>query len=174
MVRMAEPLRQHAILGHPVEHAIRADDRRVDRAGEDQRAHQYDESVEQQAQRQRADQVHRKAADQVVQILRPHRIGNQHHGEKRNQRREYHAVDEDHEARAPLLAAILDMYGLFIAPGRWGRRHNASLAVERPSRGVTRTPLRTPAGASPVDTNRREPWTAEYRTAATAARYDLV
>ena len=68
--------------------------------GEDQRAHQHDEAVEQQAQRQRADQVHGKAADQVVQKLRPGRIGNDHHGEERDQRREEHAVDEDHAAGA--------------------------------------------------------------------------
>ena len=100
VVRMAEPVGQHAIFGHAVEHAVRADDGRVHRARQNQRAHQHDESVEQQAHGHGADQEHREAADQVVQKLRPRRVRNDHHREERNQRREQQAVDENHEAGA--------------------------------------------------------------------------
>src|ERR1035437_1060174 len=99
-VRVAEPLGEHAILGHPVEHPVGADDGGVDRAREDQGSDQYDESVEQQAERDRADQVHGKAADQVVEVLGPRGIGDEHHGEERNQRGKDHTVGEDHKAGA--------------------------------------------------------------------------
>src|ERR1035437_6068092 len=99
-IRVAEPLGEHAILGHPVEHAVGADDGGVDRAGEDQGADQYDKSMEQQAERDRADQVHGKAADQVVQVLGPRGIRNEHYGEEGNQRGEDHTVGEDHKAGA--------------------------------------------------------------------------
>src|ERR1019366_3570578 len=99
-VRVAEPLGEHAILGHAVEHAVGADDGGIDGAGEDQGADQDDESVEEQAERDGADQVHGKAADQVVEILGPGGIRDDHHGEEGNQRGEDHTVDEDHEAGA--------------------------------------------------------------------------
>jgi hypothetical protein len=84
-VRVPEPLGEHAIFGHPVEHSIGTDDRGVHRAGEDQGADQYDESVEQQAEWERANQVHGKATDQVVQELGPCGIGDDHHREEGDQ-----------------------------------------------------------------------------------------
>ena len=100
VVRMAEPVGQHAILGDAIEHAVGADDRGIDGPGQQQHAHQHDHTVEGEPQAERTDQVHRKAADQVVQKLRTGRIRNDHHREERNQRREDHAVREDHPAGA--------------------------------------------------------------------------
>ena len=100
VMRMAEPIGQHAIFGDAIQHAVGADDRGVDGAGQQQHAHQHDDAVERQAQGERADQVHGKAADQVVQKLGPRRIGDDHHREERHQRGEDHAVAEDHPAGA--------------------------------------------------------------------------
>ena len=44
-VRMAEPVRQHAIFGNAVQHAVRAHNRGVHRAGKNQRAHHHHEHV---------------------------------------------------------------------------------------------------------------------------------
>ena len=43
-VRLEEPVGQDAVLGDAVEHAVGADDRRVDRPGEDQEADDDDEA----------------------------------------------------------------------------------------------------------------------------------
>ena len=67
-VRLAEPVQQHAVFGHAVQHAVDADDRRIHRAGENQHAHDHDEDVEPQLQQRRPGQVHHQAADQVVVI----------------------------------------------------------------------------------------------------------
>ena len=79
---MAEPVGKHAVFGHAVEHAVGADNGRVHRAGQNQRAHQNHEGVEQQPHGDRADEVHREAADQVVQEVLARRVGDDHHGEK--------------------------------------------------------------------------------------------
>src|ERR1035438_6182123 len=100
VMRLAEPIGQDAILGDAVEHAVGADDGGIDGAGKQQHAHQHDHAVERQAQGQRAEQVHGKAADQVVQELGPRGIGDDHHGEEGNQRGEEHAVGEDHPTGA--------------------------------------------------------------------------
>ena len=47
-VRLEEPVGQHAVLGDAVEHAVGADDRRVDGAREDQEADAHDQRVEDQ------------------------------------------------------------------------------------------------------------------------------
>ena len=44
----------HAVFGHAVEHAVGADDGRVDRAGQDQEADHHHEGVQQQPGRRRA------------------------------------------------------------------------------------------------------------------------
>ena len=99
-MRMAEPIREDAVLGDAVQHAVRAEDGGVDRPGEHDGADHDDERVEQQSCRHGARQVHRQAADEIVEELRPVAVRDQHHGEKGNQRREQHRVDEDHEAGA--------------------------------------------------------------------------
>ena len=71
-----------------------------DGAGQDQEADDDDERLEQQPQRQRPDQVHRQAGDQVVVELRPHRVGDDRDGEEADERGEHQAVDEDHHAGA--------------------------------------------------------------------------
>ncbi len=48
-VRLAEPIGQNAVFGHAVQNAIRSDDGRVHRAGENDSPHQHDETVKQQA-----------------------------------------------------------------------------------------------------------------------------
>ena len=67
-MRLEEPVGHDAVLGHAVEHAVGADDRRVDRAGQDQEADDDDEGVEHQPRHRRPDHVHRQAADQVVGV----------------------------------------------------------------------------------------------------------
>src|SRR5208283_3723034 len=48
-VRLTEPVRQHAIFGDAVEHAVRAHDRRIDGSGQDERPDDNDKAVEDQA-----------------------------------------------------------------------------------------------------------------------------
>ena len=48
-VRLAEPLAEHAVFGNAIEHAVGPDDCSVDRAGENQRSDDNDETVEDQA-----------------------------------------------------------------------------------------------------------------------------
>ncbi len=65
-VRLPEPVRQDAVLGDAVQHAVRADDGRVHGAGQHQRADDHDERAERQPHGQRPDEVHGQAADRVV------------------------------------------------------------------------------------------------------------
>ena len=46
VVRMPEPVGQHAILGDAIQHAVGADDGGVDGARQNQHAYQHDEAVE--------------------------------------------------------------------------------------------------------------------------------
>src|SRR5947209_12448857 len=55
-----------AVFGDAIQHAIRADDRGVDGAGQHQEADDHDEPLKQQFDRHRPDQVDRDTADQVV------------------------------------------------------------------------------------------------------------
>ena len=72
-LRVAEPGHQHAVLGHAIQHAVGADDRRVDRARKNQPAHDHHEDVERQPQGIGPAQIHRQAADQVGEVLGPFR-----------------------------------------------------------------------------------------------------
>ena len=69
LVRLAEPRGHHAVLSHAVQDAVGADDSGVYGAGQNQRANQNDERVEEQANPLRADQEHGQAADQVVEDI---------------------------------------------------------------------------------------------------------
>ena len=51
-MRLAEPIGENAVFRHAVEDAVGADDRGVDRAGQDQETHDYDEGAEKQLQQQ--------------------------------------------------------------------------------------------------------------------------
>ena len=99
-MRLEEPVGHHAVFGHAIQHAVGADDRRVHRAGQDQEADDHHEAVQQQAGRQRPRHVHGQSADEVVAVeLHADFVGNQHHGQEGNARREQQAVDEDDEGR---------------------------------------------------------------------------
>ncbi len=74
LVRLAEPVHQHAVFGQAVHHAVGADDRRIHRAGENQHADEHDEDMEDQAQQRRTGKVHGETAQQVVHVLPAHRI----------------------------------------------------------------------------------------------------
>ncbi len=103
-VRTAKPRREHAIFTHAIQHAIGADDCRVDRAGKDQHAHNHHKALEQQLEVVRAGHVHGQAADQVAEICWPHAVGNDHDGKERDQRREQKAIEEnDHSGRSQIL-----------------------------------------------------------------------
>ena len=53
-VRLPEPVRQHAVFGNAVQHAVRSHNRRVHRARKNQRAHHHHENVKHQPQRRTA------------------------------------------------------------------------------------------------------------------------
>src|SRR6516162_10862298 len=96
-VRLAEPTRQNAVFRNAIEHAVRAYNRRVHRACQDQGAHDDNEPVKYQPQQERALEIHRQATDEVFEELRPLIIGNQHHREEGHQRGENQAVNKNHQ-----------------------------------------------------------------------------
>jgi len=100
-VRLAEPIWQHAILRNAVENAIRSDNGRIHGAGQNQRPNQNDEGVEDQLERDGANQKHREAPDQIVEVFRPLGVGNEHHGEERDRGSKQQAIKNDHEAGPP-------------------------------------------------------------------------
>ena len=81
-MRGAKPVAQHPVFTHPVEHAVRADDGRVDGARQHQEAHDHDKGLKPQFQHLRTGQVHGNTADHVVEILRPDRVWNNGVGEE--------------------------------------------------------------------------------------------
>ncbi len=112
VVRLLEPGGENAVFGHAVQHAVRADDGSILRAGQNQDANQHHEAVEKQLQAHGPDQVHGDAADQVGEIIGANLVGNDHDREERNQRGEEQAVDEDHQ---PGLFQILQLGMLDLA-----------------------------------------------------------
>ena len=99
-VRLEEPIGQHAVLGHAVEHAVRADDRRVDRPGQDQEADHDDKSVEQDLGKIGAAHAHGQAADEIVLVLgQTQPLGNEQHGQEADAGRHDQAIDEDDKRR---------------------------------------------------------------------------
>ena len=65
--------------------------------------------MKQQPQALGPDQVHGDAADEVGKVIRPNFVGDDHHREERDQRREQQAVDENHQ---PGLLQVLQL-GMF-------------------------------------------------------------
>src|SRR5206468_2532324 len=97
-MRLEEPVGHDAVLGHAIEDAVGTDDGRVRRAGQDQKADDDDESVEGQAQRLGADDVHGQAADEVLRILGAAQVfGNEQDGQEADAGGEDEAIDEDDE-----------------------------------------------------------------------------
>ena len=98
---LQEPIGQNAVLGDAVQDAVGADDRRVDRPRKDQGADDHHHAVQDQPRPLRPDHVHGQPADQVAAISRhSYIIRDDHHGEKTDERREQHAVEEDDQGRA--------------------------------------------------------------------------
>src|ERR1700757_1764411 len=97
-MRLAKPVAQHAIFGNTVEHAIRTDDRGIDRASKNHGAHDHYEGVKDQPDQEGSGEIHGQTADKIFQETLPHVVGNDHHGEEGNQRSENHAVNENHQS----------------------------------------------------------------------------
>src|SRR5215469_1874053 len=97
-VRLPEPLRENAVLGHPVQHAVRSHDSGIDRSRKHQNAHKYDECLESEPQMVRADKIHRQAADQVAEVLGADRVGNDHEREEGDAGGKDQAINKNDEA----------------------------------------------------------------------------
>src|SRR5580700_109534 len=109
VVRLLKPAGEHAVFGYSIQNAVGAHNGSILRTGQNQHSHQHDEAVKEQLQTRRSDQIHGNAADEVGEIVRANLVGNDHHGEKRDQRREEQAVDENDE---PGLLQVLQL-GMF-------------------------------------------------------------
>src|SRR5207247_4754259 len=96
-MRMTKPLGENAVLRHPVQYAIRSDNRRVDRAREHECTDHRNEAAEGDSKRYRTHQVHREAANRVVLKTGPDGIRNDHHREKRHTGSEDQAIGENQE-----------------------------------------------------------------------------
>ena len=81
-MRLPEPVAQHAIFRNTVQHAVRSDDRRVHRAGKNQRANNHHENMKRQARHEWPGQTHRQPANQILEELRPRLIRYDHHREE--------------------------------------------------------------------------------------------
>ena len=73
-LRFLEPGGQDAVFHQPVEHAVGADDGGIDRARQNERAHNHHEALEDQPQGVGADNIHGQAADQVGEVFVAHPI----------------------------------------------------------------------------------------------------
>ena len=98
-MRLTEPMGKNAVLGDPVQDAVRPHDGRVDRSGEHQRADHGNERAERHSNGQWAGQVHRQPADRIVEEVVSDGIWNDHHGKERDACRENQAIHENDEAR---------------------------------------------------------------------------
>ena len=126
-VGLAKPVGENSILGNAVQDAVGADDRGVHGPGEHERSHDHDKDAEDQAHLQRPRQVHRQAADGIIEVALAHGIGNDHDREKGHARGENQAVHENDEAgffqvaELGMLHLAIDLgHGLFPAHGQHG------------------------------------------------------
>ena len=127
-MRLAEPVRKHAVLGDAHQHAGGTDDRGIDCAGKNEEADQHHEHAENNPQHLRSDHVHRHAGDQIVTVDRhPHRVRDQHHRQQRTQAGKQKAVNRNHDRGAfqVLELGVLDLaidlgQRLFAAHGQHG------------------------------------------------------
>src|SRR5262249_30431291 len=94
-VRLTKPVAQNAVFRDAIEHTVRADDRRIHCASQDDRAYHDHECMEDQAQKEWPLEAHGQAADKVFEEALADVVRNDHHREERNQRSEDHAVDEN-------------------------------------------------------------------------------
>ncbi len=81
-VRLTEPVAEHPVFRDAVEDAVRPHDGSIDRTGKNERADDDNEAVEDQAREKRPFQVHRQAADQVLQETLTYIVGNDHDGKE--------------------------------------------------------------------------------------------
>ena len=81
-MRAAEPMRQDAVLGYPVQNAIRTYDGGVDGSGEHQNTDEHNKSLKTQSQIIGSDKIHGQTADQISEVLGPNRIRNDHGGKE--------------------------------------------------------------------------------------------
>ena len=68
-MRMAKPVREDAVFGDAVQHAVRAHDCGVDGSGQHQDADEHDEPLKGQPQVVWADKIHCQTADEIAEIL---------------------------------------------------------------------------------------------------------
>ena len=80
LVRLAEPIEQHAVFGDAVHDAVGADDGGVEGAGENEHADDDHKDVEQQLQQLRTGEVHGQSAEEVVGIQIADVTGADDHG----------------------------------------------------------------------------------------------
>ena len=150
-MRLAEPGTKYTVFGYAVQYSVGADDRRVYRSGQDQRANDNHKCMEDQPGQKRAMEAHRQSTDEVFQVILANRIGNDHHREKRNERGKHQAIDENNhpsflEVRqlGMLNFAIHLGQGLFSAHGQHGMpernedghnsKHVREIAVNQPAK----------------------------------------
>ncbi len=100
-MRLAEPVGEDAVFGDAVEDAVGADDRGIDRAGENEEAHDHDEGAEDQFQQHRAVLIHGQPGDQVVLVDRDaNRVRDDHHEQQGGEPGEDEAVNRDDDGGA--------------------------------------------------------------------------
>src|SRR5579872_111365 len=106
VVRLLKPGGEDAVFSYPIQNSVCSNDGSVLRPGKDQDTNQNHEAVEKQLGDFGAGQVNGDSTNQVREVIRALRVGNNHDREERDQGREEETVDEDYE---PGLFQILEL-----------------------------------------------------------------
>ncbi len=93
LVRLPEPRHQYPVFGETIEITVCSDDRCVDSARKNQNSDNDHKDMEGQSQHLRTSQMHGETAEQVVHILRPDGIRNNHRGQQSNDASRNHGVN---------------------------------------------------------------------------------
>ena len=140
-MRLAEPVRQHAVFRDAHHHARRPDDRSIDRPGENQESDDNHENAEDDPQNLRSPHEHRHAGDQIVAIDRhAHGVGNDHRRQQRADSGKDEAVNRDDDGRAlqvfqlRVLDLAIDLSQRLLAAHRQHRVAESHQDAEQPQR----------------------------------------
>ena len=95
LMRLAEPVHQHAVFGHAVHHAVGADHRSIHGARQNQHAHDHHKDMKHQPQHLRPGQIHRQSAQQIVRSTCRTASGDNHAREHGDHAGANHRVEAD-------------------------------------------------------------------------------
>src|SRR6266851_7253792 len=103
---LPEPIRKDAVFHYAVHYAIRPNNRSVDRARENQGSYEHNKCMKGQLEPKGPGQEHGYARYQVIEIVTPLAVRDNHNGEERHRTRKHEAKDKNDEGRPPEVAEL--------------------------------------------------------------------